>query len=306
MLGHASVPQATKVGLAIFISLVLAPVLPPLPTVEPASAAGILIGVQQLLIGLAIGFTLRIALTGVEAAGQLIGLQMGLGFAVFFDPQTSAQTAVVGQFLGLFAILTFLSMHGHLMVINALARSFSTLPISAEPVNPGGLRLLADWGGEDFRTGLLISLPVVAALLIANIAVGILTRAAPQLNIFAVGFPLTLAAGFFRTVVCDSVDGARDREASRPYWSGSGSSSSWSPYVEFHERRPRITCMPRRQRTRGSSSLGPFGSVGLPGRSRALCGHLGHARLANRMIYRLRRSSPTCLAAPRESSRVPH
>lgn len=197
VLGHASVPQATKVGLAIFISLVLAPVLPPLPTVEPASAAGILIGVQQLLIGLAIGFTLRIALTGVEAAGQLIGLQMGLGFAVFFDPQTSAQTAVVGQFLGLFAILTFLSIDGHLMVINALARSFSTLPISAEPVNPGGLRLLADWGGEIFRTGLLISLPVVAALLIANIAVGILTRAAPQLNIFAVGFPLTLAAGFF-------------------------------------------------------------------------------------------------------------
>jgi flagellar biosynthetic protein FliR len=177
VLGHASVPQATKVGLAIFISLVLAPVLPPLPTVEPASAAGIMIGVQ--------------------AAGQLIGLQMGLGFAVFFDPQTSAQTAVVGQFLGLFAILTFLSIDGHLMVINALARSFSTLPISAEPVNPGGLRLLADWGGEIFRTGLLISLPVVAALLIANIAVGILTRAAPQLNIFAVGFPLTLAAGFF-------------------------------------------------------------------------------------------------------------
>src|SRR6185436_14276636 len=139
VLGHASVPQATKVGLAIFISLVLAPVLPPLPVVEPASAAGVLIGIQQLLIGLAIGFTLRIALTGVEAAGQLIGLQMGLGFAVFFDPQTSAQTAVVGQFLGLFAILTFLSIDGHLMVINALARSFSTLPISAEPVNPGGL-----------------------------------------------------------------------------------------------------------------------------------------------------------------------
>lgn len=196
ILGHASVPQPAKIGLAIFIALVLAPVLPPLPAVEPSSAAGILIGAQQLLIGLAIGFTLRIALTGIEAAGQLIGLQMGLGFAVFFDPQSSAQTAVVGQFLGLFAILIFLSIDGHVLVITALARSFTTLPISAEPVTPLGWRLLVGWGGEIFRTGLIISLPVIAALLVTNIAIGILTRAAPQLNIFAVGFPLTLTVGF--------------------------------------------------------------------------------------------------------------
>jgi flagellar biosynthetic protein FliR len=197
ILGHASVPQRAKIGLAIFITLVLAPVLPPLPAVEPSSAAGILIGVQQLLIGLAMGFTLRIALTGIEAAGHLIGLQMGLGFAVFFDPQSSAQTAVVGQFLGLFAILIFLSIDGHVLLITALAHTFTTLPISAEPVTPMGWRLLVGWGGEIFRTGLIISLPVVAALLVANIAIGIMTRAAPQLNIFAVGFPLTLAVGFF-------------------------------------------------------------------------------------------------------------
>jgi flagellar biosynthesis protein FliR len=197
ILGNTNVPAPAKVGLAIFIALVLAPVIPPVPAVDPASAVGILIGAQQLMIGLAIGFTLRIALTAAETAGQLIGLQMGLGFAVFFDPQSSAQTAVVGQFLGMFAILVFLSMDGHALVIAALARSFSTLPIGPGRLAPKGLQLLVEWGGEIFRIGLLISLPVVAALLITNTAVGVMTRAAPQLNIFAVGFPLTLAVGFF-------------------------------------------------------------------------------------------------------------
>ena len=197
VLGNRAVPIPAKVGFAIFVTLVLAPLLPPMPAAEPASAAGVLIGIQQLLIGLAMGFTIRIALTAAEMAGQLSGLQMGLGFAVFFDPQSSAQTAVMGQFVGMFAILVFLSMDGHALVITALAHSFTTLPVSADPLAPKGLRLLVEWGGEIFRTGLLISLPVVAALLITNTAVGVMTRAAPQLNIFAVGFPLTLAVGFF-------------------------------------------------------------------------------------------------------------
>jgi flagellar biosynthetic protein FliR len=121
---------------------------------------------------------------------------MGLGFAVFFDPQSAAQTAVVGQFLGLFAMLLFLSMNGHALVITALAESFQVLPITAGPLNALGWQVLVGWGGAIFSTGLLISLPVVAALLIANVAVGIMTRAAPQLNIFAVGFPVTLVTGF--------------------------------------------------------------------------------------------------------------
>jgi flagellar biosynthetic protein FliR len=197
ILGNSNVPSRVKVGLALLISILLAPVLPAMPRVDPASAAGLLVAAQQLLIGLAMGFTLRIALTAVETAGQLAGLQMGLGFAVFFDPQSSAQTAVVGQFLGLFAILIFLAIDGHLMVLTALVQSFSTLPIGMQPLQGGGFRLLIEWGGEIFRTGLVIALPIIAALLIANVAVGIMTRAAPQLNIFAVGFPVTLAVGFF-------------------------------------------------------------------------------------------------------------
>jgi flagellar biosynthetic protein FliR len=197
ILGNQNVPVRVKVGLALLITMVVAPLLPPLPRVDPASAAGVLIAAQQLVIGLAMGFTLRIALTAVETAGQLAGLQMGLGFAVFFDPQSSAQTAVVGQFLGLFAVLVFLAIDGHLLVLGALSQSFESLPIGTRPINGIGFRLLFEWGGEIFRTGIIISLPIIAALLIANIAVGIMTRAAPQLNIFAVGFPVTLAVGFF-------------------------------------------------------------------------------------------------------------
>jgi flagellar biosynthesis protein FliR len=194
--GNRNVPIAAKVGLALFVTILLAPALPPIPTVEPVSAAGVLIAAQQLAIGIAMGFALRIALTAAETAGQLAGLQMGLGFAVFFDPQSSAQTAVVGQFAGLFAILVFLSANGHAVVLGVLTESFRALPIAQAPLNPLGWRVLTEWGGTIFSAGVLLSLPVIAALLISNVAVGIMTRAAPQLNIFAVGFPVTLVTGF--------------------------------------------------------------------------------------------------------------
>ncbi len=196
ILGNRSVPVSVRIGLALFVTMLLAPVLPTPPAVEPVSAPGILIATHQLLIGVAMGFAVRLALTAAEMAGQLSGLQMGLGFAVFFDPQSSAQTAVMGQFVGLFAILIFLGANGHYIVLGALGESFRVLPIGAQALNPLGWRALAGWGGVIFSAGLLVALPVIAALLIANVAVGIMTRAAPQLNIFAVGFPITLATGF--------------------------------------------------------------------------------------------------------------
>lgn len=196
LFGNNVTPIAAKVGLAVFITLLLAPVLPPMPNVEPASAQGVLIGVQQLLIGLGMGFAVRIALTAAETAGQLAGLQMGLGFAVFFDPQTSAQTAVVGQFVGLFAILVFLAVNGHFVVLTALSESFRLLPVELGPVQALGWRTLVEWGSVIFSAGVLISLPVVGAVLVANVAVGVMSRAAPQLNVFAIGFPITLVTGF--------------------------------------------------------------------------------------------------------------
>ena len=196
VLGNTSVPVRVKVGLAFVLTLVLAPILGTMPAVEPGSAIGLLILAQQIVIGVAIGFTMRIIFTAVEMAGNIAGMQMGLGFATFFDPQNAAQVPVVGQFLGLLATVLFLALNGHLYMIEVLAQSFQALPVSPKPFSAAGWRALAGWGGEIFLAGLLLSMPIMAALLITNLALGIMTRAAPQLNVFSVGFPITLAAGF--------------------------------------------------------------------------------------------------------------
>ncbi len=195
-LGARGIPAATKIGLALVMTVLVAPVLGPMPDVPPASAQGLFILVQQLMIGTAMGLVMRVVFSAIEMAGHVMGLQMGLGFATFFDPQNAAQIPVLGQFMGLIAMLFFLAINGHLMMITALVQSFSVLPIGLHPISGQGWYTFALWGGEVFRGGLLISLPVVAVLMMTNVALAVLTRAAPQLNIFAVGFPLTLAVGF--------------------------------------------------------------------------------------------------------------
>lgn len=196
VLGARGVPASAKISLSFALAVIISPILPPLPNVAPASATGVFILAQQLMIGLAMGLSVRIIFSAVEMAGYIMGLQMGLGFATLFDPQNSTQVPVISQFLGLVATLIFLAMNGHLLMISGLVESFEILPIGLHPLANEGWRTLVIWGGEIFRTGVLISLPVVAALLVTNVALGILTRAAPQLNIFAVGFPLTLGVGF--------------------------------------------------------------------------------------------------------------
>jgi flagellar biosynthetic protein FliR len=148
-----------------------------------------------MLIGLGIGFSIRIVFAAVEMAGEISSLTMGLGFATFFDPQTKGRSSAISQFLALLATMAFLSVNGHLVLLSVLAESFTSLPISASPINGGGFEQLANWGGRIFSAGLQLSLPIVAALLITNVALGILTRAAPQLNLFGIGFPITLGVG---------------------------------------------------------------------------------------------------------------
>ena len=194
--GARGIPAATKIGFAFLLTILVAPLVGPLPQVPPASGQGLFIVVQQLMIGFAMGLAIRVVFSAIEMAGHIMGLQMGLGFATFFDPQNSAQVPVMGQFLGIVAMLLFLAINGHLLVITALVESFQVLPIGLHPLASEGWRTLALWGGEIFRGGVMIALPVIAVLMMVNVALAILTRAAPQLNIFAVGFPLTLAVGF--------------------------------------------------------------------------------------------------------------
>ncbi|KVN74581.1 flagellar biosynthetic protein FliR [Burkholderia ubonensis] len=193
--GHASVPGRVKIGVAAFMALVVAPTLGAMPAVTVFSAQGIWIVVTQFLIGVAMGFTMQIVFAAAQAAGDAIGLSMGLGFATFFDPHASGATPVMGRFLNAVAILAFLAFDGHLQVLAALAASFQALPVSAELLHAPGWRTLAAFGATVFQMGLLLALPVIAALLIANLALGILNRAAPQVGIFQVGFPVTMLVG---------------------------------------------------------------------------------------------------------------
>lgn len=188
-------PRRIRLLAGLAIAVGLAPTLPSVPNVPLGSWSGLLILGQQTLIGLAMGLTMRIMLAALELMGELVSLQMGLSFATFFDPMSGGQTAVVGQFLTLMSSLIFLALNGHLLLVDVLARSFEWLPISAAPVHGDGWMLLARTGGIIFSSGLLMALPIVTALLITNIALGILTKAAPQLNLFAIGFPITLSVG---------------------------------------------------------------------------------------------------------------
>jgi len=195
ILGNVGIPRRAKVMLAIGVTIAIMPGAGAAQGIEPWSAAGLAVLVQQLLIGAAMGLAVRLVFTMVDLAGEMIGMQMGLSFAIFFDPQHGASTPVVAQFLGLLATLAFLAVDGHLMMLGALAESFTLLPIGESPGASNWLTL-ADLGGVIFSTGLKIALPVIVALLITNIALGILTRAAPQLNLFAVGFPITIMVGW--------------------------------------------------------------------------------------------------------------
>lgn len=196
VLGNRAAPFGIKVALALAVTVMVAPVLPPPPGLPVASAAGLLVLAQQILIGVAMGFTTRIVIAAAEMAGQMAGLQMGLGFAVFFDPQGGGQTPVVAQFMGVLAVLVLLASNGHYMMLTALVESFRILPLSPEPLAAKGFLTLVSWAAQIFQVGLMLSLPVVGALLVTNVGIGVLTRAAPQLNIFAVGFPITLGVGF--------------------------------------------------------------------------------------------------------------
>lgn len=194
--GNKQVPPRIKVGLALAITVVIAPTLDIPPGLDPASAQGLFVLVQQIVAGLVIGFSIRLIFSAVEMAGDLAGMQMGLGFASFYDPQNATFTPVIAQFLGIIAALTFITVDGHLYMLAALSDSFRDFPIGSGVPSANAFRTVAEWGGSLFSHALQFALPLIGALLITNLALGILTRSAPQLNIFAVGFPVTLAVGF--------------------------------------------------------------------------------------------------------------
>ena len=192
---NAALSIRVRLILGVAIAIAISPVLDKLPSIEPASGTGLLILAQQIVIGFAMGFSMRLTFSAVDLAGTMISTQMGLGFATAYDPQSTSQTAVISEFVGFLALLMFMAINGHLMVLATLMQGFQAFPIGAFPAQ-GSWMQLANVGGVIFSSGLLLALPVIVALLITNVALGILGRVSPQLNLMAIGFPITIMLGF--------------------------------------------------------------------------------------------------------------
>ncbi|RJG09840.1 flagellar type III secretion system protein FliR [Pseudomonas cavernicola] len=194
IIGTQLVPVRVRLYLSLAICVVLMPTLPPMPEVDAINLRSFMLIAQEVLIGAMLGFTLQLFFHAFVIAGQIVTTQMGLGFASTLDPTNGVSVAVIGQFYLMLVTLLFLAMNGHLVVFEVLAESFVTLPVGT------GLLVEHYWElagrlGWVLGAGLLLVLPAITALLVVNLAFGVMTRAAPQLNIFAIGFPLTLVLG---------------------------------------------------------------------------------------------------------------
>lgn len=188
-------PMRAKIALAFFVALATQASLPDMPLIgfnDPAALGAV---IQQVGIGLAIGFVVRLVFSAVELAGEVVGFQMGLNFAAFFDPTLNAQSSAVARFFGQMTALLFVVMNGHLMVLAAVTRSFKSFPVDQNFLEALGRMQLYQLGSDLFASALWIALPMVGMLMFANLALGIISRVAPQMNIFAVGFPITLVVG---------------------------------------------------------------------------------------------------------------
>ena len=199
--GARMVPVKVRLALALILSLMMAPMVAEgMVAVAPFSAEGLMISVQQILIGLAMGFTLQLVFAAIIVAAQSIAMSMGLGFANAVDPQNGVQVPVVAQYFLTLATLLFLALDGHLLLIQLLVDSFQSLPVGEAGLTRADFWALASWGGRMFAGAVAIALTAMASLLLVNLAFGVMSRAAPQLNIFGVGFPVTLTLGFVTLV----------------------------------------------------------------------------------------------------------
>ncbi|QHI97936.1 flagellar biosynthetic protein FliR [Xylophilus rhododendri] len=190
-----SIPVRAKVGLALLIAIAAQPSLTGQPIIDVNSPGAMGAVVQQVGVGMAIGFAVRLVFSAVELAGELIGLQMGLNFASFFNPASGGQASAVSAFFGQISLLLFIVVNGHLTLVMAVVRSFRTFPADGNILEVLAKIQLYQLGTELFASALWIALPMIALLVFTSLALGIISRVAPQMNIYAIGFPITLSVG---------------------------------------------------------------------------------------------------------------
>ena len=200
LLSHRALPLRARVAASGVIAVVVAPFADVPSGLPLASMAGFGLVVQQVAVGLVLGFAARLLFAVFELAGELIGLQMGLSFAGFFDPHGGGESAA-GSWLHTLALLLFIAMDGHLLLVDALVRTFRAIPIAADPLAVFGLLRLDRLGSDVFRLALSIALPATLLMLFVNLVLGFTSRVAPQLSIFSIGFPVTLLCGLAALVL---------------------------------------------------------------------------------------------------------
>ena len=195
VLSMRNIPVRVKIALAFFVALTAQATLPPVPTIALDSHQALDAVLQQVLVGAALGFAARIVFAAIEFAGELIGLQMGLNYAAFFDPTTGGTSTASARFFGTMAAWLFVVINGHLLLTVAVVKSFEAFPIGSAPLDFLTTLQPQVWGAEVFSLGLWIALPIISMLLFVNLVLGVISRVAPQMQIFAVGFPITLSVG---------------------------------------------------------------------------------------------------------------
>ncbi len=193
--GNNMIPVRVRVFVGLGLTVAVMPAVGPIPAADPLSAQGLMIAGQEILVGLTIGFVFALALNTVVIAGESVALAMGLGFATMVDPQTGMSVPVISQVLLVVATLLFLGFGGHLVMIQLLADSFTAIPVGGAGLERDAFWDVISWGSQLFAGAVLIALPVVTVLLVINLALGVMTRAAPQMNVFSVGLPVTLLVG---------------------------------------------------------------------------------------------------------------
>ncbi len=196
VIGGSFVPAQVRLLVALTLTLVIAPILPEKTSVDLLSFAGLILMIQEMMVGIAIGFSVQLVFDAIALGGQVIAMSMGLGFAVFLDRTRGVNVPVLGQLFLMLGMLIFLSLDGHLALIQLVADSFRILPASAGGLSQVAIVNLIQWTGQVFIVALKIALPAITALIVVNLSFGVTSRAAPTLNLFAVGFPVAMLLGF--------------------------------------------------------------------------------------------------------------
>ncbi|WP_424192105.1 flagellar biosynthetic protein FliR [Ampullimonas aquatilis] len=200
VLSQRNIPQRVKLASAVVLTIVIAPLIPDFarPVLQDIySVQGIVLLAEQLLVGFVMGFSLKLVFAAMETAGEFIGLQMGISFATFVDPQNARPTPIIGSLMNILAMLVFLGLNGHLSLIMSIAESFTVVPISSDAHAGFNWLALTQQGGQLFALGLHLALPIIAVIMICNMALAVLARSAPQINIFSISFAITMLAGLF-------------------------------------------------------------------------------------------------------------